>query len=76
MRFRRWEAVERGPRAITTGTAAPAQTPAQLVSFREATITTAGMKIDMIYERVAVDTLAPGSIAAPASIARGVPPGR
>ena len=76
MRFRRWEAVERGTRAITTGTAAPAQTPAQLVSFREATITTAGMKIDMIYERVAVDTLAPGSIAAPASIARGVPPSR
>ena len=76
MLFRRWEAVERGTRAITTGTAAPEQTPAQLVSFREATITTAGMKIDMIYERVAVDTLAPGSIAAPASIARGVPPGR
>ncbi len=76
MRFRRWETVERGTRAITTGTAAPAQAPAQLVSFREATITTAGMKIDMTYERVAVDTLAPGSIAAPASIARGVPPGR
>lgn len=76
MRFRRWEAVERGTRAVGTGSADAVQTPAQLLSFREATITTAGMKIDMTYERVAVDTLAPGSIAAPPSIGRGAPPGR
>ena len=76
MRFRRWEAVERGTRAVATGASGTASTPAPLVSFREATITTAGMKIDMIYERVAVDTLAPGAIAAPASIGRAAPPGR
>ncbi|MBI1302240.1 MAG: hypothetical protein GC172_00350 [Phycisphaera sp.] len=73
MRFRRWEPVERGNRALAP---ASEDTPARLVSFREATITTAGMKIDMIYERVAVDTLAPGSIAAPASIGGGAARGR
>jgi hypothetical protein len=39
-----------------------------LLAFREASVTTAGMKVDLSYSRVAVDTLAKGAIAAPAEI--------
>jgi len=72
MRFRRWEAVARGPeRKVDAKTDAKtdAQTDAPaLLAFREATITTAGMKVDLVYTKVAVNTLAKGSIAPPAVI--------
>lgn len=57
MRFRRWEPVGRGPDARPD---AP-----KLLAFREATITTAGMKVDLTFSTVAVDTLKPGAIAPP-----------
>jgi hypothetical protein len=63
MRFRSWEPVERP--AATAGTAS---SPVPLLAFREASVTTAGMKVDLSYSRVAVDTLAKGAIAAPAEI--------
>jgi hypothetical protein len=68
MRFRRWEAVARGPeRKVDAKTDAQTDAPA-LLAFREATITTAGMKVDLVYTKVAVNTLAKGSIAPPAVI--------
>lgn len=73
MRFRRWEAVERGT-ASSVGAKVDAKGDAKvdakprLLAFREATITTAGMKVDLIYTRVAVDTLAKGAIAPPPAI--------
>ena len=64
MRFRRWEPVERPAAA-----AGPASSAAPLLAFREVSVTTAGMKVDIAYSKVAVDTLAKGAIAAPAEIA-------
>ena len=66
IRFRRWEPVERG-----AGAKSDAPT---LLAFREATIVTSGMKVDLVYSKVAVDTLARGAIAVPATIAP--PPAR
>ena len=82
MRFRRWEAVARGPeQKAKTDAKADAKTDAKtdakaiaktdapaLLAFREATITTAGMKVDLVYTKVAVDTLAKGAIAPPSVI--------
>lgn len=60
MRFRRWEAVERGADARP-------DVPT-LLAFREATIVTMGMKVDIVYTRVAVDTLPRGAIVPPATL--------
>jgi len=60
MRFRRWEAVDRGGE--------PKAGAAKLLAFREATVVTAGMKVDLAYTKVAVDTLRKGAIAPPAKI--------
>jgi hypothetical protein len=60
IRFRRWEPVER-PAADR----APAPNAPALLAFREATVVTAGMKVDLAYSKVAVDTLGKGSIAPP-----------
>lgn len=81
IRFRRWERVEVGQhradaakpgQATAPKNAAPAATPPAadlpLLAFREATVTTVGMKVDLVYSKVAVDTLAKGAIAPPAVI--------
>lgn len=60
MRFRRWEPVDR---PASDAGAASSTTP--LLAFREASVTTAGMKVDLAYSKVAVDTLAKGAIAVP-----------
>jgi len=65
IRFRRWEPVERGA-------GAKADAP-KLLAFREATIVTSGMKVDLVYTKVAVDTLSAGAIAAPATTAPARP---
>ena len=62
IRFSDWREVER-PKS------APGEAkPAQMLCFGKAEIESEGMKVVLAFERVAVDTLAPGSIAAPASI--------
>ncbi|MEY3143733.1 MAG: hypothetical protein RLY21_2226 [Planctomycetota bacterium] len=82
MRFRRWEAVERGAAPKPEAEAKPGAEPkpsaeskpsakpdaTDLLAFREATITTGGMKVDLIYTRVAVNTLAKDAIAPPADL--------
>lgn len=76
MRFRRWEAVERGTERRADATSGSSQQPSPraagsaptLLAFREATITTAGMKVDLVYSKVAVDNLAKGAITPPAVI--------
>jgi hypothetical protein len=68
IRFRRWEPVERGPNAKPGAST--------LLAFREATIVTSGMKVDLVYAKVAVDTLSDGAIAAPATVAPAPAPAR
>jgi hypothetical protein len=68
IRFRRWEPVERPAPASPQPKAAPAAAEPKLLAFREATVTTAGMRVDLVYSKVAVDTLAKGAIAPPAGI--------
>lgn len=68
IRLRRWEPVERPvPRTAQTANAKaePAVAAPKLAAFREATVTTAGMKVDLVYTKVAVDTLGKGAITPP-----------
>lgn len=68
IRLRRWEPVERPvPRTAQTANAKaePAVAAPKLAAFREATVTTAGMKVDLVYTTVAVDTLGKGAITPP-----------
>jgi hypothetical protein len=65
IRLARWEAVERG------GVRSQAADPAvRLMAFREASVTAGGMRTELVYSKVAVDTLARGAIRVPESLAR------
>lgn len=63
IRFMRWEPVERGSHGAAGGGAS-----VRLMAFREASVTAGGMRTELVYSKVAVDTLARDAIRVPETI--------
>lgn len=71
IRFVEWQSVETPPRGSDTADAAkaaPARDLKRLLAFRKATVESGGMKTELVFTRVAVDTLEKGAIAPPAKL--------
>ena len=75
IRFSDWQSVETAPPAATDARpsaddprGSAARDLKRLLSFRTATVEAGGMKTELVFTRVAVDTLGKGSIAPPARI--------